>query len=462
MDALYERYADKEILAIFEEQRRYRLWRKLWLALAEEQRALGISVISEEALKQMKKALNKRIDLKKAAEYERKTRHDVMAHIHLFGDDAPAARGIIHLSATSYDLVDNADLLNIRDALDILIGRLAFFVKSLRDFALSYSDFVTAAYTHLQPAQPTTVGRRAAYALFDFCRDLENLSRFRNELRFRSIKGAVGTQSSFLILFKNDAEKVKELENRIAKRFGFGKTYTVATQIYSRKIDSELLDILASVGVSAHKFATDVRLLCAFGDFSIIMGEEQVGSSAMPHKTNPIWAERVCALSRYLFSLSDYARQTAAHNWLERSLDDSAARRIYIPRAFLTADALIRLSYGTLKSLRPSKSKTLEENLPLLIMEPLLILATMRGADRQKTHSFLKKAASVYRETNSIELLKSFLKENPVFENTDLNALLKPDSLIGRAKEQIKAFIEDEVDPLLSKFKPAEIEPPEV
>ncbi|MCX7703872.1 MAG: adenylosuccinate lyase [Planctomycetota bacterium] len=462
MDALYERYADREMLEFFSEERRYRLWRELWLALAEEQHALGISVISEEALKEMRKALNKRVNLEKAAEYEKKTRHDIMAHIHLFGDDAPAARGIIHLGATSYDIVDNADLLNIRDALNLLISRIAFFTGKLRDFALSYSDFVTAAYTHLQVAQPTTVGRRAAYWLSDFCRDIENLSRFRSELRFRSIKGAVGTQSSFDFLFKNDSSKVKELETRIAKRFGFDKTYSVASQIYSRKVDSELLDLLASFGVSAHKFATDVRLLCAFGDFLILSGEEQVGSSAMPHKTNPVWAERVCALSRYLFSLSEYARQTAAHNWLERSLDDSAARRIYIPRAFLAASAIVKLCYGTLTSLRPAKSRTLEENLPLLVMEPLLILATMEGADRQKTHSFLKKAASVFRETNSIESLKSFLRENPALKEIDLDDLLKPERLVGRAKEQVEEFIKGEVDPLLSRFKPSKIEQPEV
>jgi len=462
MDALYERYADAKMKAIFSNERRYRLWRELWTVLAEEQRSVGLEVVSEEAIKAMRKASSK-VDFDRAEEFEKKFRHDVMAHIYAFAEDAPEAAGIIHLGATSYFVVDNTDLILTRDATDALLSKLVFFIKELRNFAVRYKGFTTASYTHFQVAQPTTMGRRACTWLFDFCTDAGNLANFRHNLRFRSIKGAVGTQASFMLLLDGDSKKVAELERRIARRFGFDKTYTVCNQIYPRKVDVALLDTLSSFAVSAHKFATDVRLLCSVADMEVVQSSQQVGSSAMPHKRNPIWAERICALARYLFSLCDYARQTAAHNWLERSLDDSAARRIYIPRAFLTADAVLKLCYGTLKNIRPLESRNLKESIPLLVAEPLLMLATLKGADRQKTHSVLKEASQIFRETGSVEKMKSFLmKKEPFFKEIDIDEWLDAERLTGRAEEQVENFIKEEVDPLIERFGAVEVEQPEV
>ncbi len=330
---LTERYASAEMSAIFSPQFKFETWRRLWLWLAEEERRLGLPV-SEEALGQMRAHLSD-IDFEAAAAEEAKTRHDVMAHVRVFGAAAPAARGIIHWGATSAYVTDNTDLIQMRDGLALAERRLVSVLRKLRDFALAHRDLPALAYTHFQPAQPTTVGKRATLWASDFLIDLEQVRAARAGLRFLGAKGATGTQASFLALFGGDSEKVEELDAALARRAGFDRRQRVSGQTYSRKQDDLVVHALSGVAQSAHKSATDLRLLQHEGEIEEPFESTQVGSSAMPYKRNPMRAERMCGLARHVIALSVDTAMTAATQWLERTLDDSANKRIAVPEAFL-------------------------------------------------------------------------------------------------------------------------------
>ncbi|MGD2135126.1 MAG: lyase family protein, partial [Gemmatimonadales bacterium] len=348
------RYASGPMQRLWSAEHRAVVWRRLWLALAQEQRRLGLD-IPEDALAEMERRLGD-ADLDAVGEYERRFRHDVMAHIHHFGDQAPAARGYIHLGATSCFVTDNADLIVMRDALALLRSRLVTVVRTLAQFAERWAELPTVAYTHFQPAQLTTVGKRATLWLQDFLLDTESVHALIAALPFRGCKGVTGTQASYLELFDGDHGKVQELDRTVAHRFGFGGTIAVSGQTYTRKIDTRVLDVLTGIAQSAAKFGTDLRLLQHEQELAEPTEDEQVGSSAMPYKRNPMRAERICALARYVLAQEQNTQYTAATQWLERTLDDSANRRLALPEAFLAADAVLVLCANVARGLEVFES----------------------------------------------------------------------------------------------------------
>ncbi len=387
-----ERYASGEMQAIFAPAKRYGTWRRLWLALAASQHELGLP-IPQEALDEMRSGLDE-IDLAKAAEYERRFRHDVMAHIHLFGDVAPAARGIIHLGATSAFVGDNTDLILHRDALTLIRDRVIRCIARLADFAADHRDLPTLGFTHFQPAQPTTVGKRATLWLQDLLLDIEELDFRLKTIRFRGVRGTTGTQASFLELFEGDHDKVDALDEAVAHRMGFGERYGVTGQTYTRKVDAQILGTVANVAASASKMGHDLRLLAHLREVEEPFEEEQIGSSAMPYKRNPMRAERICALARHVIVLAQDPLFTAATQWLERTLDDSANRRLSIPDAFLALDGILVLVENVSSGLVVNPQvvrKNLDEHLPFMATETILMHATAAGGDRQELHERIRR-----------------------------------------------------------------------
>jgi adenylosuccinate lyase len=437
----------------FSEVRRFQVWRLLWIALAEAQKELGLP-ITDSQLNQMRK-FQSNIDLARAKELEKKTRHDVMAHILAYGEQAHSARGIIHLGATSAFVTDNSDSVIMRDALGIVEGQIAGVISLLKDFALKYKDTVTLGYTHLQPAQPVTVGKRACLWMQDLVYDLESFSFARKMLRFRGVKGATGTQASTMMLLDGDEKKVKKLDQLVAKKMGFDNLVSVSGQTYPRKIDWYVLSALSGAAQSASKFATDIRLLSGFGEIEESQGKEQVGSSAMPHKRNPVRCERIVALSRYVISLAQNAAHTAASQWLERSLDDSANRRLSISESFLTLSGILNIYRSVGSGLSVNEEvirKRLEEHIPYLASEAILMAAAKSGVDRQTAHERLR--VLTRQAKNSREFIK-MVKEDSLFAavKSGVSSLVSPDYLAGRAGSQVSEFISDVVDPLLPRYK---------
>ncbi|MBI4540000.1 MAG: adenylosuccinate lyase [Gemmatimonadetes bacterium] len=456
--ALTERYASPEMLRIFSPARRYGAWRRLWLALAETQQELGLAV-SDEAIGQMHDHLDD-IDLDRAAAYERRFRHDVMAHVHLFGDVAPAARAIIHLGATSSYVTDNADLILHREALALIRERLIRCIAVLARFAATHRALPTLAYTHFQPAQPTTVGKRASLWIQDLVLDLEELEFRRATLRFHGVRGATGTQASFLELFDGDAERVERLDEGVARRMGFEASFAVSAQTYPRKVDAALLATLGGIAMSASKFGHDMRLLQHTGEVQEPFAEDQVGSSVMPYKQNPMRAERICSLARHLITLGPGQAFTAATQWLERTLDDSAIRRMEIPDAYLTADAILVLLENVAAGLTVNPTvirRNLEAQLPFMATEAVLMRATARGGDRQALHERLRRhslaAAARMREDGTNDLLER-IAGDPAFAlgRAELDQLLDPGRFIGLAREQVDRFLHEHVDPVIGEL----------
>ncbi|GBD33117.1 Adenylosuccinate lyase [bacterium HR33] len=457
---LAERYASPVMLELWGPERRARFWRRLWLVLAEEERRLGVA-IPEEAIKQMREHLDD-VDLTAVASYERRLRHDVMAHIHHFGDQAPAARPYLHLGATSAYVTDNADLILIRESLGILLGRLMAVLEALRDFALQHRSLPAVAYTHFQPAQLTTVGKRAALWLQDFALDAEDLSDALKSLPFRGCKGTTGTQASFLELFEGDHQKVRELDRNVAAAFGFTEVLPLTGQTYTRKIDSRVLDRLSGIAQSASKFATDIRLLQHEGEILEPAESEQIGSSAMPYKRNPVRCERICALSRYLIALRENAAYTAATQWLERSLDDSANRRLVLPDSMLAADAILILVTNVARGLEVREAvirRNVERVMPFMATERWLLLGVRAGGDRQNLHEVIRRhsreVARAVEAGGKNDLLER-LARDPAFSRVDAGALqqeLDPSRYIGRAAEQVEEYIADRLDPLLAALR---------
>ena len=460
---LLERYASAEMARIFSARFKFETWRRLWLWLAEEEKRLGLP-IPEQALVQMRGTLGQ-IDFEAAAREEQRTRHDVMAHVQVFGLAAPAAKGIIHWGATSAFVADNGDLIQMREALSLAERRLVEVLKRLRAFALAHRDLPCLAYTHFQPAQPTTAGKRAAMWGADLLFDLEAVRAARANLRFLGAKGATGTQASFLSLFDGDSSRVEELDRAIAARAGFEKRVAVSGQTYSRKQDDMVLHALSGLAQSAHKIATDLRLLQHDGEIEEPSEASQIGSSAMPHKKNPMRAERICALARHVIALSLDTAMTASTQWLERSLDDSANKRIAVPEAFLAADAILVLLANVAGGLvvHPEVCRRrLEAELPFLATEQILMEAVRRGGDRQQLHERLRVLAHASSEKRArdgapADLLDRVASDR-VFGMTreEIAAAARPEKLVGRAPEQVEIFVREELDPALEGAPHAE------
>lgn len=448
LSPLSGRYASKEMSRLFSPQTKYTIWRKLWVALAEAERELGLN-ITKEQIEELKSNCET-IDFEAAAKYERELNHDVMAHIHAFGDLCPKARGIIHLGATSCFVTDNGDLIQISQALNLIQEKLEKALKILASFAEKWAAFACLGMTHLQPAQLTTVGKRACLWIQDFWLDLQEARLRRENLQFLGVKGATGTQASFAALFKGDFEKVRALDMKVAQMMGFERLFSISGQTYTRKQDTLVLQLLSGIGASAHKMANDIRLLAGFHEIEEPFGKAQVGSSAMPHKRNPILSERICSLARNLISLSENPQYTHALQWLERSLDDSAGRRLYIAEAFLTADAIldlvIKLASGLVVNC-PVISRRVMDELPFLAAENILMASVLRGGDRQALHEKLRvlsheAANAIKLEGRPNDLLKR-IAADPAFSFTEqeLEGFLDVDKFIGRAEEQVLDFL---------------------
>jgi adenylosuccinate lyase len=443
---------------IFSAARRFGTWRRLWLALAESEKELGLPV-PDEAITEMRASLDK-LDLDRAAEYELRFRHDVMAHVHLFGDDAPSARPIIHLGATSAFIGDNTDLIVHREALTLIRNRLVRCIAALADFARSHAELPTLAYTHFQPAQPTTVGKRATLWIQDFLLDLEELDFRLRTLRFRGVRGTTGTQASFLELFGGDHAKVDALDSAVGRRMGFEETYPVSGQTYTRKVDYAVQATLAGIAVSASKMGHDLRILAHLREVEEPFEAEQIGSSAMPYKRNPMRAERICALARHVITLAQDPAFTAATQWLERTLDDSANRRLSIPDAFLSLDGTLVLVENVARGLIVNPEvvrRNLAEHLPFMATETILMHATARGGDRQELHERIRKhsmaAARRMKEEGADADLLDRIAADDAFGLTeaDLDELVDPHRFVGRAPEQVARILSEHVEPILAR-----------
>lgn len=456
---LVSRYASRGMAALWSAQRKFATWRRLWIALAEAQRELGLE-ISADQIEAMRRGAET-IDFVKAAEYEKRLRHDVMAHVHTFADQCPEARPIIHWGATSAYVTDNTDLILMREGLELLAGQLVRTIDALGRFAAEHRDLACLALTHLQPAQPTTVGKRACLWCYELILDLEELDHRLAALRFRGVKGTTGTQASFLQLFGGDHAKVAELDRRVAEKMGFTASYPVTGQTYSRKVDAQVLEALSGIAQSAHKFGTDLRLLQGRSEIEEPFEDEQVGSSAMAYKRNPMRAERMCALARFAMSLSANTAQTAATQWMERTLDDSANRRLVLPQAFLAADAVLRLYHNVSSGLVVHPAvirRNLEQQIPFLATENILMAAVAAGGDRQALHEQIRRhshaAAQNVKQQGAENDLLDRLRNDPAFGAVDLSRVLDAGGLVGRAPEQVDEFLADFVAPLRNRLTP--------
>lgn len=456
---LTERYASEEMSRIFSASYKHTTWRRLWIALAEAQADLGLP-IPRAAIEQMRAHVHD-IDFARAAELEQRFRHDVMAHVHLFGEAAPEAKGVIHLGATSAFVTDNSELLQQQQALQLVLRRLLACVACLADFAHEHRDLATLAYTHFQPAQPTTVGKRAALWIQDFLLDIEEIEHRLGAFRFRGIRGTTGTEASFLELFDGDHAKVEELGRRVAQKMGFAHLYAVTGQTYPRKADYAQLASLAGIAASASKFANDLRLLQHLKEVEEPFEKEQIGSSAMAYKRNPMRSERITALARHVIALTIDPAFTAATQWLERTLDDSANRRIAIPEAFLATDAMLLLVHNVAAGLvvRPAMIRRhLEEELPFMATETILMHAVRAGGDRQALHERIRQhslaAAEVVKERGGRNDLVERIAADKEFGMTreQVESVLDPARHTGRAAQQVDAFLMNAVRPVLSKF----------
>ncbi len=445
------------MLELWSPATRHGLWRRLWLALAEGERELGVA-IPDEAVRQMRANLDK-IDFDAVAAYEKRFRHDVMAHVHAFGDVAPAAKPFIHLGATSAYVTDNADLILMRRGLDLLRSRVLDVLRSLAAFAEKWRDQQTLGYTHLQPAQLTTVGKRATLWMQDLVLDIEDIDYRRRTLPFRGVKGTTGTQASFLELFQGDHEKVRRLDQLVTEKMSFPAPLAVTGQTYTRKLDAFVLSVVAGVAASAAKFSGDVRMLQSFGEMEEPFESEQVGSSAMAYKRNPMRAERIASLARFVNSLEPNANQTHAAQYFERTLDDSANRRLVIPEMFLATDAILVLMANISSGLEVHPAvieRRLAAELPFMATEQLIVRAVRAGGDRQVAHETIRKhslaAARALKDGADFNDLLERLSKDKSFgvKLKDLEGTIDPKRFVGRAPEQVDEFLRDVITPLFA------------
>ncbi|KAF8471274.1 L-Aspartase-like protein [Kalaharituber pfeilii] len=459
---LASRYASKEMASLFSNATRFRTWRQLWLWLAQAEKQLGLP-ISDEAIEQMKAHLELTADDFKVAEIEEKRRrHDVMAHVHAFGQVAPAAAGIIHWGATSCYCTDNADLIFIRRGFDLLLPKLATVAHKLSQFALQYKDLAALGYTHYQPAQLTTVGKRACLWIQDLLFDLRNITRARDDLGFRGVKGTTGTQASFLAIFNGDHSKVEELDRLVTELAGFPYAYTITSQTYSRKIDVDVLNALSSFGSTCQRIASDIRHLAATKELEEPFEKDQIGSSAMAYKRNPMRSERICSLGRHLANLNKNAADTYAAQWFERTLDDSAIRRITIPEAFLTADILLSTMDNVVSGLvvYPAViARRIAQELPFMATENIIMRIVAKGESRQEAHERIRvlsheASAVVKLEGKDNDLIERIARDEffrPLWD--ELEDLLRPETFIGRAPQQVESFVRREVAQALKPWE---------
>ena len=463
---LVQRYASKEMASLWAPLNRYSIWRKLWVALAQSELELGLLSedgktprIKQSQVQQLEANIHN-IDFANVETHEQRLRHDVMAHIHAYGDICPEARDIIHLGATSCFVTDNTELILMRDGLQLLQKSLVSLLDAFARFARKYASIETLGFTHFQPAQLTTVGKRACLWAQDFLMDYHEISYRLENLRFRGVKGTTGTQASFLALFKGNHQKVRELDKMVSAKMGFTKIFPVTGQTYPRKADSQILETLSGLGQSSHKYGTDIRLLSHRQEIDEPFEKEQVGSSAMAYKRNPMRCERMCGLARFLIQLSGNTADTAAVQWLERTLDDSVNRRLVIPQAFLSADAILRLAINVTRGLVVNEEVIRSEvnrTLPFMATENLLMAAVGLGGDRQNLHEIIRThshavMADLKSGARKNDLLERLQKE-PEFAKVNFEKVLAEGRFSGRATEQVEEFLSEEVDPVLNKHK---------
>jgi adenylosuccinate lyase len=458
---LGERYASPAMLELWSAQTRYGLWRRLWVALAEAERELGANVPAN-AVAEMRAHLDD-IDFAAVAAYEKRFRHDVMAHIHAFGDVAPAAKGVIHLGATSAFVTDNADLILMRRGLELLRARAVAILRALGVFAREWRAVPTLGYTHLQPAQLTTIGKRATLWMQDLVLDVADIDYRIATLPFRGVKGTTGTQASFLTLFDGDHAKVRRLDALVTASMGFATSIPVSGQTYTRKVDAQVLGVVAGIAASASKFSGDVRVLQSFGEIEEPFERDQIGSSAMAYKRNPMRSERIASLARFVLSLEPNANQTHAVQYFERTLDDSANRRLTVPEAFLATDAILILMENIVSGLTVHRERVrsrIAAELPFMATEELLVRAVRAGGNRQAAHEAIRRhsveAAAAMKNGADNDLLGR-LAADPAFgvPLKDLQDAATPERYVGRAPEQVDEFLADVVQPLLDAAPPA-------
>ncbi len=458
---LIERYSSSEMSRIFSPDFKFGAWRDLWIALAESQKELGLK-ITDKQIRALKKHRDN-INYKKAAAYEKKFRHDVMAHVHAYGDVVPEAAGILHLGATSAFVGDNTDMIQIREACDLVLTRLVNVIDRLKVFARQTKSVPTLGFTHFQPAQVTTVGKRACLWLQEFLMDLEDLKHQIAALRCRGVKGTTGTQASFLALFDGNHNKVERLDKMVAKKMGFKASYPVTGQTVSRKVDARVLAVLSGIAQSAHRVANDWRLLAHLKEVEEPFESGQIGSSAMAYKRNPMRSERITSLARYVINISQNPAHTAATQWFERTLDDSANKRLSIPEGFLAIDAILLIVDNVASGLIVNKKvieRRLTEELPFMATENILMAAVKDGGDRQELHEAIRQhshAASrvVKEEGGQLDLVER-MQNDPAFASLGgrWKELLNPKAYTGRAPQQVDAFLKDHVTPALKGLGP--------
>lgn len=455
---LNERYASKEMSYIFSADNKFKTWRRLWIALAESEKELGLP-ITEEQLEELK-ANKDNINYEVAAKREKETRHDVMSHVYAYGQQCPNAKGIIHLGATSAYVGDNTDVIVMKEALELTKKKMVNLLNVLANFCQEYKALPTLGFTHFQPAQLTTVGKRGTLWLQELLMDYENLEFQISRMKLRGVKGTTGTQASFMSLFNDDASKVKELEKRVANKMGFDQAFPVTGQTYSRKLDFEVLTVLSGIAQSLHKMTNDIRLLQSLKEIEEPFEKNQIGSSAMAYKRNPMRSERIASLARYVIAAQQNTAMTASTQWFERTLDDSANKRIAVPEAFLAADAILEIAINVCDGLvvyDKMIKQHVEAELPFMATENILMEAVKRGGDRQELHESIRlhsieAAKQVKLEGKPNDLLDRILND-PTFGLTreEIQALLNPIKFVGRAPQQVDEFLEEYINPIISE-----------
>ncbi|MCM1367389.1 MAG: adenylosuccinate lyase [Roseburia sp.] len=457
---LITRYADRKTAEIFSDDYKFKLWRKLWIALAESEKELGLN-ITDEQIAQMKEFAED-INYEFAEREEKIVRHDVMAHVHAFGEQAPKAKPIIHLGATSCFVTDNAELIQIYDALEIVRVKLLTVMDKLRTFARKYKDLPVLGYTHLQPAQLTTLGKRASLWLYDLYLDYCDLMHVIKNFKLRGVKGTTGTQASFLSLFDGDGSKIKKLERKVVEKLGFKNVFAVSGQTYTRKFDYEVTSVLSQIAQSAYKFANDMRIMQSFKEAEEPFEKTQIGSSAMAYKRNPMRSERICALARFVESIPFNEAVTASTQWFERTLDDSANKRLTIPQAFLALDGVLNIYINVTENIvvYPNViARRIDDELPFMATEEILMECVKAGGDRQELHEAIRRhsmeSAKAVKERGERNDLIDRIKADPKFSavKTSIDGILRPENFIGRASEQVDDFLTEYIDPLLKSEK---------
>lgn len=452
---LTSRYASKEMSYIFSDDHKFQTFRNLWIALAKAEKELGLS-ISDQQIQDLER-VKEEIDYQRVAEIEAQTRHDVMAHIKAYGELAPSAKGIIHWGATSCFVTDNTDLILMRDGLDLILKKLKVLIKQVRDFAMDYKDLPILAYTHYQPAQPTTLGKRASLWIYDLYMDYVEIQRRRDLLRLRGVKGTTGTQASFMELFE-DGDKVDQLEDLVVKAMGFDKAYEVTGQTYSRKVDQEILASISSLAQTMHKMTNDLRMMQHQKEVEEPYEKGQVGSSAMAYKRNPMRSERISSLAKYVIQAAGNGALVYATQWFERTLDDSANRRISIGESFLAMDAILDIAINVSQGLVVHEKmieKNLKAELPFMATENILMEAVKRGGDRQELHEHIRThsqaaAARVKDQGLSNDLIDRIIAD-PAFglSEAEIRDLISPEKFVGRSPQQVERLVKEVIDPIL-------------